>query len=313
MMTFLKPYCRPAIWGGSRLSAYYQTELDNIAEAWVYSVLKGQSSTTQDGTPLADYLLQSGESQEQIEKQPLIKYIDTSDFLSVQVHPDDIYAQCVEGKPNGKTEMWYILHAEPDAFVYMGLATSRDVFLEALSCGQPEKALKKVYVKEGDVFFIPPGMVHALGKGITLLEVQQPSDLTYRLWDYERRDSEGNLRPLHTEKALDVLKSYSQSQLNAMQFSEPLSAEWLKKAEGHRAVLAATPYFYVVLGKNEAISCVASEHSPACLLILEGEGTLCENGISFEVKAGDSILLQSQTEIMLAGQFTYALVALPTS
>lgn len=309
MITFLTPYCRSAIWGGSRLTTQYKTDLPNLAEAWVYSVLSGQSSVTLDGIPLCDHLKHLGLAQDVIVRQPLIKYIDTNDLLSVQVHPDDAYAQQIEGQENGKTEMWYILHAEPDAFVYMDLATSRASFLQALQEGKPEQALKKVYVKEGDVFFIPPGMVHALGKGITLLEVQQPSDLTYRLWDYQRPDAEGNLRPLHTEKALAVLHTYQEHELKDLQFS--LFAKPANTQDSHLKMtsLALTPYFSVEIGTCEDTPLpLALPTSPACLLVLSGEGALCENEIAYPIKTGDSILLCDAKHITISGHFRFALV-----
>ena len=137
----------------------------------------------------------------------LVKVIDAKKALSVQVHPNDDYARKVEGKPNGKNEMWYILSADKDAFLYCGFNTKvdKDTIKKAACDGTIEKYLNKIYVKAGDLIKIPAGTVHAIGAGIKLLETQQNSDITYRLYDYKRKDAQGNERELHLDKALDVL------------------------------------------------------------------------------------------------------------
>ena len=137
----------------------------------------------------------------------LVKVIDAKDKLSVQVHPDDEYAQKVEGQPNGKNEMWYILEAKDGAFLYCGFNQKVDRVLvkKAALDGTIEQYLNKIYVKPGDVIKIPAGTVHAIGAGIKLLEIQQNSNLTYRLYDYQRVGADGKQRELHLDKALDVL------------------------------------------------------------------------------------------------------------
>jgi mannose-6-phosphate isomerase len=134
----------------------------------------------------------------------LFKYIDARDHLSVQVHPDDAEAQALEGQPFGKTEAWYILHAEPDAAVIHGFReqVSAERFAAALEQGTMAELLSFVPVQAGDVLFVPAGMVHAIGKGIVLAEIQQNSDITYRLYDWDRRDDAGKPRELHVAKGL---------------------------------------------------------------------------------------------------------------
>ena len=137
----------------------------------------------------------------------LIKLIDAAKDLSVQVHPDDAYAQQYEHEPNGKTEMWYILEAEPGASLIYGF--SKPMQPEQLDTCLKENTilsyLQKIPVKKGDVFLIPAGTVHAIGAGIVLAEIQQRSNLTYRLYDYNRTDATGKKRPLHVEKAKAVM------------------------------------------------------------------------------------------------------------
>jgi mannose-6-phosphate isomerase len=137
----------------------------------------------------------------------LTKFIDARHALSVQVHPDDAYAHRVEGQPFGKAECWHVLEADDDASIVLGWnrATSRGEFLERVVDGSLDALLRRVPVKAGDTFFLPAGTLHAIGHGIVLYETQQASDLTYRVYDYDRVDAHGKKRSLHVEKAADVL------------------------------------------------------------------------------------------------------------
>lgn len=137
----------------------------------------------------------------------LIKVIDAKKPLSVQVHPNDEYAQKVENQPNGKNEMWYILEAEEGAFLYCGFNQNLDkeTVRNAALDGSIEQYLNKILVTKGDLIKIPAGTVHAIGAGIKILEIQQNSNLTYRLYDYKRLGPDGKERELHLDKALDVI------------------------------------------------------------------------------------------------------------
>ena len=137
----------------------------------------------------------------------LLKIIDANRDLSIQVHPNDELAEEEHGL-NGKTEMWYVLDAEDDAHIILGFNryVSKAEYIERLATGNLEEVLQKYPVRRGDVYFIPAGMVHSIGKGCLIMEVQQASDITYRIYDYNRKDADGNLRELHTElaqKAID--------------------------------------------------------------------------------------------------------------
>ncbi len=137
----------------------------------------------------------------------LTKFIDARHALSVQVHPNDAYAQRVEGQPNGKTECWYVLEAQAHAHIVLGWTrdTSRGEYLERVKLGDLDEVLRRVPVRPGDAFYLPAGTLHAIGAGIVLYETQQASDLTYRIYDYNRVGPDGKPRPLHVEKAADVL------------------------------------------------------------------------------------------------------------
>lgn len=136
----------------------------------------------------------------------LFKLIDANENLSIQVHPGDEVASD-RHHSYGKTEMWYVVDADPGAELIIGFKEdcSRDTYLDALDAGTVEELLQHVPVTKGDVFFIPAGLVHAIGKGVVVAEIQQSSDVTYRIYDYKRKDAEGNERELHTDEALDVI------------------------------------------------------------------------------------------------------------
>ncbi len=154
------------------------------------------------------------------DKGLLIKRIDSRDKLSVQVHPDDAYAKA-HGLENGKTECWYILGADEGAFLYCGFKKDlgREDIERALSDGSIEECLEKIYVKPGDFIFIPAGSVHAIGAGIKLLEVQQDSKTTYRLYDYKRVGADGKERQLHVKEALECLDFSAACGLYSLPFS----------------------------------------------------------------------------------------------
>ena len=136
----------------------------------------------------------------------LFKLIDANENLSIQVHPGDVVA-AERHNSYGKTEMWYVVDADPGAELIIGFTKdcTPDEYVEALDAGEVEGLLQKVPVKKGDVLFIPAGLVHAIGKGVVVAEIQQSSDITYRIYDYKRVDDKGNERELHTEQALDVI------------------------------------------------------------------------------------------------------------
>ena len=180
---------------------------EKIAESWEVSVHPDGLSGCEGGT-LAQYLKENPDAVDQAGSPfpVLVKYIDAKNNLSVQVHPNDEYAQAHEGD-NGKTEMWYIVQADNGAGIYCGFKcdTTKEEFLRKVQDGTVEELLNFISVKAGDCFLIKAGTVHAIGAGCVICEVQQSSNVTYRVYDYNRRDAQGNLRPLHIEKAVEVI------------------------------------------------------------------------------------------------------------
>ncbi|MDY6273167.1 MAG: type I phosphomannose isomerase catalytic subunit [Selenomonadaceae bacterium] len=207
------------IWGGTRLKEEYgkKTDLDKVSESWELACHKDGKSVIANGEAkgqtLEEWLAKQGKEVlgKHVKKFPyfplLIKLIDAKDNLSVQVHPDNDYAQRVEGE-YGKTEMWYIVDCEPGASLLYGFQheISKEEFERRIKENTLLDVVNRVPVHKGDVFFIDSGTLHAIGKGILICEIQQNSNTTYRIYDYGRVGKDGKPRELHVQKALDVTK-----------------------------------------------------------------------------------------------------------
>ena len=217
----LTPALKDNIWGGNKLREYgKESDKDRIAESWELSFTAGGEAKIEDGREMTEAFPREtwGTACEKFHAFPVLtKFIDAEDKLSVQVHPSDEYALENEGQ-FGKTEMWYVVDAEEGAGLYMGLEREcdKDEFSRAVADGTVEELLSFKTVKPGDVYFIPSGTIHAIGAGVVIFEIQQNSTLTYRLYDYMRRDKEGNLRELHVDKAMKVslLEPYKESEFD---------------------------------------------------------------------------------------------------
>ena len=205
----LTPATKDNIWGGNRLREYgKKSSSDRIAESWELSFTEGGEARIEDGRTLNEAFSRKdwGTNCDKFPFFPVLtKFIDAKDKLSVQVHPNDEYALANEGQ-YGKSEMWYIVDCDDGAGIYMGTSepVEREEFARSVTDGTVEKYLSFKKVKKGDVFFIPAGTIHAICDGVLIYEIQQNSTLTYRLYDYLRRDKNGNLRELHIDKAMTV-------------------------------------------------------------------------------------------------------------
>ena len=215
-----EPILKDKIWGGTKLKSLFNkaAETDKLGESWELSGYENDESVVTNGFLAGNTLPELieiymgeliGESifdEYGLSFPLLFKLIDANENLSIQVHPGDEVA-AERHNSYGKTEMWYVVDAEPGAELIIGFSEdcSRDEYLDALDEGRIEDLLQKVPVKKGDVFFTPAGLVHAIGKGVVVAEIQQSSDITYRIYDYKRVDDQGNERELHTEQALDVI------------------------------------------------------------------------------------------------------------
>ena len=211
---FLKPVFQEKIWGGSRLRSVFGFDIpnDKIGEDWAISAHPHGVSVVENGEFKGKRLDELWSEHKELFGHPsepvfplLIKILDAEDDLSVQVHPDDAYAAEHEHEL-GKTECWYIISAEPGAELYYGHnAKTHEELADWINNGQWDKLFRKVPVKAGEFYYVPSGTIHALGKGIMVLETQQSSDTTYRLYDFDRVDkTTGEKRELHLQQSIDV-------------------------------------------------------------------------------------------------------------
>ena len=287
--------CKDYLWGGNKLKTEYHKKYNGeiLAESWELSCHPdGPCIITNGfykGTSLKDYIEIEGKKvlgtncNQFLDFPILIKFIDAKDNLSIQVHPSDEYALSHENQ-YGKTEMWYVADCEEDAFLYYGFSKeiSKEEFEKRTQNGTLTEILNKVYVKKGDVFFIEAGTLHAIGKGIVIAEIQQNSNITYRVFDYERVDVNGKKRELHIEKALQVTNLVPNS--NHISFEPHLGS--CKYFTVDKVVLD-NKYVKKFLGE-------VKEDSFLHILVLEGDGTIqYEDGGMFQ--KGDSMLLTASS------------------
>ena len=205
----LTPVVKSYLWGGDYFKSFVQGDFDVISELWVLSVRGENSALLPDGKRLDEVISKEdiGPAGNRFPYFPLlIKLIDAKDNLSVQVHPSDDYALKYENS-FGKSEMWHIISADEGSGLYVGFKKdySKEEIKQHLKDGSILDTLNFFKVKPGETYIINPGTIHAIGAGVRLIEIQQNSDLTYRLYDYLRKDKDGNYRPLHIDKALKVI------------------------------------------------------------------------------------------------------------
>ena len=279
------------LWGGTRLKTDFGkiTDKEKAAESWELSTHHDGESIVSggefDGMTLSQYIKANGGDEcigtraAEFDFFPiLIKLIDAKDNLSIQVHPNDEYAMRVEGE-YGKTEMWYIVDCEDDAYLYYGV--NRDItkseFEKRIKNNTLLEILNKVPVKKGDVFFIPSGTIHAICSGILICEVQQNSNTTYRVYDYDRRGADGKPRELHIEKAIDV----------------SLLTPSPKQAETNSNILASCKYFTVEkLNDNSDIT--LNKASFRSVTVTDGNATLKLDDVTTSLTKGETVFIPAQ-------------------
>lgn len=279
----LQPFLKECLWGGTAIGKLLGKKLygkKDVGESWELSTHKDGECTVADGKYAGKTLLQYidiigrdklGWKCQAFRAFPLlIKFIDAQKSLSIQVHPDDEYAFPHENE-YGKNEMWYIVDAKPNAYIYAGFNrnVTRDEVRRRLENGTIEEVLQKIPVRAGETYFLQAGTVHAIGAGCLLCEIQQSSNVTYRLYDYGRKDKDGRPRELHIEKALDVL-NYKSSVKEFSRRSRPEPYQ-----SGTRELLGECKYFSAVKyeGKGE-ISLFVDYSSFRAFVVVEGKGTV---------------------------------------
>lgn len=298
----LSPAGKDYLWGGTRLKTEFEKEFPftTLAETWECSIHPDGPSTVKNGTyagwSLADVLKVHPEflGKRVSGKLPvLVKLIDANLDLSIQVHPDDAYARIHEND-NGKTEMWYVLDAKPGAVLVHGFAHNITAaqLRQAIETDTLSKHLQYVPVKKGDVFFIPPGTIHAIGAGVLLAEVQENSNVTYRVYDYNRRDKDGGLRPLHFEKAVEVMNMQAGSDVR----QRPKLTHYYPGCS--REILGRCEFFELEkIQVTKGFSFSVSGNSFQILLCVEGNGGLetPEERRPLRFKKGDCVFLPANT------------------
>lgn len=302
---------RGYIWGGTRLAEEWGKKpasgSDVIAESWELTVRTDAMSRIENGEckgmTLKEYFAAVGYDSvcslmtEKSDFPLLIKLIDAADDLSVQVHPDDGYARA-HGAPCGKNEMWYIIDAKPGAKIAYGLShgLSASDFGSYVESGNYAEALNYISVKPGESYFIPAGMIHAIGRGILIAEIQQNCDITYRVYDYERRQRDGTFRQLHIKDALNVVKSYDRSDADRLAFE---MSGGIKRYPGR---LAECRYFttdIIDTSKNGPCEMYADEKSFHSLICIEGSGSIGFENNDFAFSKGDSYFIPA-----MCGRYT---------
>ncbi len=286
------------VWGGNRLKTDFAKAAapPHTGESWELSAVAGSESAILNGVYTDRNLNRLGEEDREAfwgsrcrdgRFPMLVKLIDAAENLSVQVHPSDATADAALGE-QGKAEMWYVLDAKPGACLYLGF--SRNVRAESVMRGCEDGSvlsmLNRVSVSRGDVFFIPPGTVHAIGKGLTLAEIQQSSDTTFRIYDYQRPDANGQPRTLHWERARAVMnygalipegcRANSLVQLPEFTMSELFSCAYFRS-------------YKLTVKKAVTLSCDGK--SFRSLLCTEGAGTIRYQGADYPVSKGQSYFL----------------------
>lgn len=294
----LEPAFKDYIWGGTRLRDDFgkKCDLPKIAESWELSCHKDGMSVIANGEfkglTLSEFIQKEGKdvlgsSCGKFEDFPiLIKLIDAKDNLSVQVHPDNEYAQRVEGE-YGKTEMWYIVDCDDGAELLYGFKKeiSKEEFKERIENNTLLEVTNSVPVKKGDVFFIRSGTLHAIGKGILIAEIQQNSNTTYRIYDYGRVGNDGKPRQLHIDKALDVTNLCP---AKPYPVSEPV------QKDGYTEKLLSSCEYFTVYGMDidGCASLAADSSSFVHILVLDGEAVLsADNADDIKLVKGSSVFI----------------------
>lgn len=303
-------FLKQTIWGGNKIIPFkhLDSQLENVGESWEISGVKDHQTIVSEGEYAGRGLNEVveelkgkliGESNyEQFgnEFPLLIKFIDARQDLSIQVHPTDEIAK-KQGKSRGKTEMWYIMDSDKDAHLRSGLKKkiTPAEYKEMVENDTILDAIADYSVKEGDCFFLPAGRIHSIGKGCFLAEIQQTSDVTYRIYDFKRKDKNGNYRELHTDLAAECINYEVLNDYRTVYTSQ--------KNQG--VSLVHCPYFHTaVYDLDEPMTLDYSELDSFVILIgVKGEGTIVDNeGNETSLRAGETILIPAATnELKVSG------------
>ena len=297
---------KQTLWGGDKIIPFkhLSDKLENVGESWEISGVKGNETLVAEGefagqslndvviALKADLVGKANYERFGNEFPLLIKFIDARQDLSIQVHPTDEIAQ-KQGKDRGKTEMWYIMDSDPDAKLYSGLKKeiTPEQYKEMVENDTICDALAQYAVKEGDCFFLPAGRIHAIGPGCFLAEIQQTSDVTYRIYDFKRKDKDGNYRQLHTKEAAECINYTVENNYRT---------EYVP-VKNQGIALVSCPYFSTaVYDLDEPMTLDYSELDSFVILIgMKGSGTVTDGeGNTLTLNAGESMLVPATTQTL---------------
>lgn len=297
---------KQTLWGGDKIIPFkhLSDKLENVGESWEISGVKGNETLVAEGefagqslndvviALKADLVGKANYERFGNEFPLLIKFIDARQDLSIQVHPTDEIAQ-KQGKDRGKTEMWYIMDSDPDAKLYSGLKKeiTPEQYKEMVENDTICDALAQYAVKEGDCFFLPAGRIHAIGTGCFLAEIQQTSDVTYRIYDFKRKDKDGNYRQLHTKEAAECINYTVENNYRT---------EYVP-VKNQGIALVSCPYFSTaVYDLDEPMPLDYSELDSFVILIgMKGSGTVTDGeGNTLTLNAGESMLVPATTQTL---------------
>lgn len=294
---FMEPVFQEKIWGGNSLNTVFGFDLpsEKIGEDWAISAHPHGVSTVQNGPfkgKKLDHLWQEHKElfgNQQGDVFPLlVKILDAADDLSVQVHPDDSYALKHEGE-FGKTECWYIIDAKPGAqIIYGHNAKTREELAQMIKEERWDELFNKVTVKKGDFFYVPSGTIHGIGEGIMILETQQSSDTTYRVYDYDRTDDQGNPRKLHIEQSVDVTTVPARK--SSLNISES------KQGKSSVITYLQTEFFNVYEWQVHGILKLKKQAPYTLVTVTDGYGRLVVDGKTYELTMGTSFILPNDIE-----------------
>lgn len=280
------PEIKYPIWGGTKLRDYYHKNCtkDHAGESWEVSThpagLSIIANGEWEGMSLAEVIAKNPGQIAPEDFPFLFKIIDADGDLSIQVHPDDSFAQKFENSSRGKTEMWYVIDAKPGARIGYGWnrEMTKELVRESAENGTMEQYINYIPVKPGEAYFISAGTVHCIGSGLLIAEIQQNSDVTYRLYDYNRKDKDGNGRELHIDKSLAV------ADLSLMEKAKPVT--------GETVTLASCPYF---TAEKITGDCYTGDTKGAfeILFFIDGQGTINTSEGSVPFQGGDTFLMPS--------------------
>ena len=299
-----EPLLKQTIWGGSKIVAFKHilSDLENVGESWEISGVPGDESVVANGeykgktlnevlAEMKDKLVGEENYKRFGDRFPLlIKFIDARQDLSIQVHPDDETAHR-QGKAMGKTEMWYVMDSDEDASLKVGLKKkiTPEEYARMVEDDTICDALGNYQVKSGDCFFIPAGRIHAICSGSFIAEIQQTSDVTYRIYDYKRKDKDGNYRELHTKEAAEAI-DYT--------VLDDYRTEYTPVKNEATQLVSCPLFTTAVYNLTEPMTLDYSELDSFVILIaLKGEGSiLTASGETYSFREGESILLPATTE-----------------